>query len=44
MSAKMADIVDVAIRYGIERVDDVFVYGRKTRNLNIVEEKDLMTQ
>jgi hypothetical protein len=41
VTAKIADIVDVAIRFGIERVDEVFVPDVATPMLKIVDEEDM---
>jgi hypothetical protein len=41
ITVKIADIVDAAIKYGINNVDSVFVPSHMTARLNIVEEEDM---
>ena len=41
VSAKIADIVDAAIKYGINNVDSVFVPNYMITRLKIVEEEDM---
>ena len=42
ISVKISDITEVAIKYGIDNVDNVFVPGSKTSKLKIVDEKDVV--
>lgn len=41
VTAKIADIVDAAIKYGINNVDNVFVPGKETPKLKTVDEEDM---
>lgn len=43
ISAKISDITEAAMRYGIDNVDDVFVPKSKISKLNLVDEKDVTT-
>lgn len=42
VSAKIADLTEAAIKYGINNVDKVFVHGDMISKLKIVEEKDVL--
>ncbi len=42
ISVKLSEITDVAIKHGIDSVDEVFVPSSKIQRLKIVDEKDVV--